>query len=337
MKHLKSILFLLLIGLTTTYAQKIHSPFEIIQIMTDSKVKYGVNALKEPIECPDYSEKLNYHDTYRVETETHVYSYKYEINEKAKPLLEKAEECFTARDMTGALEYYHKTLEADPTQHYVMTYIGQIYDKYRDYEQSIDWYKKAIEANYADYMAHWFLADAYFAINDYDKAVDEIVIARIMNRNNPRIKTSMDLILKKAKKSTVDWYFNPQIRLGRDADNDVMVEMGDNWTMYAMAKALWNYEPGYKESMGVKPDSYTMLEEQECLIAQLIGMENAKTKVKKDPQLNILKKVAKAKMLDEYILYEIFLPRSPSVVHQLSKPTILSIKDYVLNVRQAKI
>ena len=147
------------------------------------------------------------------------------------------------------------------------------------------------------------------------------------------IATSMVNIFKKAKRNTEDWCFNPQIAINKGEGNRIVVEMSADWTAYAMAKALWNFEPGYKESMGVAPDNYTTLEEKECLIAQLIGMENAKTNVKKNPQLRILKKAAENNYLEDYMLYEIFLPRSPQVALLLPEQTILSIKDYVLNVR----
>ena len=316
--------------------QKLHTPAEILKMISDSKLMYEIKILDKPIACSDYSDKLNSHDSYRVVTDSSLYTSQYEINDKARPLLDKAEEYFKANNPYSALMYYRMALDADSTQYYIMTYIGQMYDGQKDYEQSIQWYKKAIEKNYIDYMAHWFLADAYFAINDVNNALDEIVIARILNRNNQRIAASMVNIFKKAKRNTEDWCFNPQIAINKGEDNRIIVEMSADWTAYAMAKALWNFEPGYKESMGVAPDNYTTLEEKECLIAQLIGMENAKTNVKKDPQFRILKKAAENNHLEDYMLYEIFLPRSPQAALLLPEQTILSIKDYVLNVRNTK-
>jgi len=337
MKTLSTTLILFLIFITHAVAQqKFHTPAEILKMISDSKLMYEVKMLDKPIACPDYSNKLNAHDSYRVVTDSSLYTSQYEINDKARPLFDKAEEFFQAKNPYSALMYYRMALDADSTQYYIMTYIGQMYDGQKDYEQSIQWYKKAIEKNYIDYMAHWFLADAYFAINDVKNALDEIVIARILNRNNQRIAASMVNIFKKAKRDTEDWCFNPQIAINKGEGNRVIVEMSADWTAYAMAKALWNFEPGYKESMGVAPDNYTTLEEKECLIAQLIGLENAKTNVKKNPQLRILKKAAENNHLEDYMLYEIFLPRSPQVALLLPEQTIISIKDYVLNVRNTK-
>lgn len=124
--------------------------------------------------------------------------------------------------------------------------------------------------------------------------------------------------------------------INKGEGNRVIVEMSADWTAYAMAKALWNFEPGYKESMGVAPDNYSTIEEKECLFALLAGMENAKTSVKNNPQLMILKKATENNHLEDYMLYEVFLPRSPQVAYQLSEQAIQSIKDYVLNVRNTK-
>ena len=297
---------------------------------------YEIKTLNKPVACPDYSDRLNYLDSYRVETDSGFYTCKYGINDKAKPLYEQAEEYFKSDNPYSALMYYKMALDADSSLYYIMTYIGQIYDKQGDFESSIAWYKKAIAKNYIDYMAHWFLADAYFAINDMKNALDEIVIARILNRNNTRIEASMVNILKKAKRSVKNWCFNPQIAIYKATDHNIAVELTDRWTAYALAKALWNCEPGYKESMGVASNTYSTIEETECLFAQLVGMDNAKIDIKKDPQLRILKEAAENNHLNDYMLYEIFLPKTPGVAYQLSEQVILSIKDYVLDIRYSK-
>jgi hypothetical protein len=46
-----------------------------------------------------------------------------------------------------------------------------------------------------------------------------------------------------------------------------------------------------------------------------------------------LMEASNQKMLDQYILYEIFLPENPQVAYQLPEQTILGIKDYILKVR----
>jgi tetratricopeptide (TPR) repeat protein len=319
------------------YSQKIHSNFEIIKLMTDSKLKYEIKSLDKPVLNTDYSAKLNHSDCYRVVSDSGIQTFQFKVKDQAYQKLQKAEMYFQANDIDNALLWYKSTLEVDSALYTVMTYIGQMYEKKKDPVEAINWYKKATRNNYIDFMAHWFMADNYKSINELKNAVDEIVIARILNRNNPRIKKSFDNIFLKARRDTTDWYFNPQIEITNPSENTISISMNDKWVGYAMTKALWMYEPGYSESMGVKKGLYSTLEDRECLITLLIGQINAKTKIKDDPEFLILNQAVKNNCLEEYILYEIVLPKTPAVAYQLPEKTILGIKKYILDVRNKKI
>jgi len=335
MKRLISFLLITLI-FQIGFGQKLHSPAELLKIMSDSKLSFQIDILKKEIQCSDKSEKLNYHSYYRLSTDSGLYTFTYKIRDDVKPVFDKAEAFFQSGISDSAIFYYKETLKADSTLYNVMTYIGQVYGSKKDYQNAIAWYEKAISKNYIDYMAHWFLADTYLDMKDTKNALDEITIAQILNRNNLRIKKSLTYIFEKAKMSTDDWCFNPQVEINKISDTKINISANEKWLAYAMAKAIWNFEPGYKESMGVAPGQYSTIEDKECLVSLLIGLENSKTKIKNDPQLSILKKATEKKYLDEYILYEIVLPENPLVAFQLPEKTILNIKDYILNVRNEK-
>lgn len=326
-KHL--ILCAFVFAALTVLAQKIHSPLEILKMLENSDVKYTIMALKEKIPQKDYSEKLNSNNYYRVITDSSIYSMGYK-NEN--PFFNRAEELYkTSKD--SALYLYKLAFDADTTMYLALTYAGQVSDLLGDMESAMAYYKKAISKNYIDYMAHWFLADDYLLVGDVKNAVQEIVIAQILNRNNPRIKKSMNEIFAKAKLKMEDWYFTPQIRLQGMPDKSVQLEMDLDWFGYGMAKALWDFEPGYRASMGVDSGAISTTEYRECLISQAISMLNKKAKNKKSAQLQVLQKAVKEHFLQEYILYEVILPETPFVAYQLPENTILSIKDYLLKVR----
>jgi tetratricopeptide (TPR) repeat protein len=302
--------------------------------MNDSKIAYQVQTLDKRIECPDYSKKLNYHNSYQISKDSsHISVISFHPNDNAKPYFDKAEELFQSKKFEDAIEAYKMALTEDSTLYNVMTYIGQIYENKNDYFNAVQWYQKAIRKNYIDYMAHWFLADAYFRQKDLNHAVEEIVIAKILNRNNPRIQQSMNSIFNQAKLKIDDWYFNPQIEINETAPGKVKVAMDEKWMAYGMAKALWIYEPGYKELMGISKDQHSIIEDRECLVSLIIGLENAKIKIKKDAQLRILKQAAENNYLDQYILYELWLPQNPYIAYTLPEKTISSIKDYILKIR----
>jgi len=326
------LIFGLLLMVTAVDSQKLHTTPEILQLMSDSKLGYEIKELDKPILCKDYSDKLNKHDCYRVSTDSSIETFANTLNDQSLPLFNKAESFFQSNP-DSALFYYKLALNADPKLFFVMTYIGQIYENKSDLVNAIEWYKKAISKNYIDYMAHWFLADAYDATGNLEKALDEIVIAQILNRNNDRIKGSMNRILKKANKSTEEWYFNPQIKIIKKSEESISVATDEKWIGYGMVKALWEFEPGYKESMGIKNKEHSTLEDKECLVALFATLENSKANIDNDPQLRILKEAVNKNFINEYIFYEILLPEKPIIAYQLFEDAILKIKDYILTVR----
>jgi len=335
MKKVFKILVLFIISIPVC-AQNNPTSFDILKIMSNSKIGYQVKELVKPIKSADYSKKLNFNNSFREIKDSTITTSAYNIKVLSEPTLQKAESYFQAKDYTNALKSYKTALKDDSTLFFVMTYIGQMYEKQRDNANSIYWYNKAISNNYIDYMAHWFLADNYISTGNLKNSIDEIVIARILNRNNQRIKKSMNSIFQKAKRDTLDWYFTPQIEINKVAEGKIDVITNAKWTGYAMAKALWKFEPGYAESKGVKKNEHSTLEDRECLNVLLNALENSKTKIAKDPQLRILKEAAEKELLDEYILYEIILPDNPYIAFQLSGETISGIKDYILNVRNKR-
>lgn len=326
----------LLVLVVTAYTQTIHTPAEILKIMSDSKIGYGIEMLKTKVESKDRSQNLNQHNYYRVQTDSAIETRSFKPNEAAIPLFDNAETFFGSGDYDLALKFYNQALEADTSLYYIMTYIGQIYEHKGDFENVKTWYLKAIDHNYIDYMAHWFLADAYFATNDLKNAVDEITIARILNRNNPRIKDSMSRIYKKAKLNTNDWSFTPQMILKKESDTSIKIAVDDKWMGYALPKALWLYEPGYKTSMGVREGEYSTLEDKECLVDLLVALANSGKNYKNDPQLSVLKKATDQGYFHEYIMYEVVLPDKPFVAFQLPVASLVKIKDYILKVRSGK-
>lgn len=316
-------------------SQNLHSPAEILKIMENSKISYEMNVLENPISCVDRSDNLVDQNFYRIKTDSSILTYSYKLKEEAKPYFEKAEIHFNNRNLDSARIYYEKVLEIDPSYFKVMTFIGQMYGSMGNLDKSLEWYKRTIEANYIDYLAHWLIADIYRMKGDIEEAVSEITIANILNRNNPRLKELQSEIYRFAKIKTKDWCFNPQMEITSDGEK-VKIAFNEVWIGYAMPKALWKYETGYKESMGIKSNQYSTLEDKECLLNLIVALQNSKADYKKYPEIVTLKKAVDKNYLSEYILFEILLPEHPFTACQFSEETINKIKDYVLTIRYLK-
>ncbi len=330
----QSLLLLSLLFVFSAGAQSLHTPDEIFKLLSNSKLSYEIQLLNKTIPCPDRSKNVIDHNYYRRKTNSGLTLYKFSINKKAKPLFDKAEFFFQSKMPDSALVYYQLALNADTSLYFIMTYIGQIYEMKNEMTKAMDWYKKAIDKNYIDYMAHWFLADAYADHNKLKKATDEIVVAQILNRNNPRIKVSMKNIFEKSGRDTTDWCFQPQMQIIK-TPNKIIIATSKKWMGYALAKALWLYEPGYRKSMGVTGNIST-LEEKECLFSLLVALKNGNIDIKNDPALYTLQNAVKHKEFNAYLLYEVILPQYPIVASQLPKPALLEIKDYILKTRNKK-
>lgn len=302
--------------------------------MEKSELVYSIQKLEEPIPAPIRSTNLNFNNVYRKDSATILLTKTYSLSEEGKKSSAEAEKHFAAREYDKAVEMYKKVLETDPEYYTVMTYIGQVYGIQGKKEQAKIWYLKAIESNYIDYMAHWFLADLYAETGKNDKALEEITIAQILNRNNPRIQMSLEQIYKANKLKTPEWTFHPQVLIDSTEDKTIKIQFGNNWMGYALGKAVWLYEPGYSESMGVKRGNVSTITERECLVMLLSTLE--KKAYKKNPEFKVLKETLDNGEMDLYIVYEVMLPKYPAIAYSLSERTINLVKDYVIKYRGGK-
>ena len=328
--------YFLLIGLFTllahcSLAQEIHSVAEILKIMEESQVSYEINILSSVIPDEDRSGKLNYHIYYRKLKDGNLLTYQYERDSSLEVLISRAESLFADKKYAEAQQIYLDVVSKDSTAYDIMVYIGQIYGIQGDFAKEASWYEKVIGLNYIDYMAHWFLADNYLKQGRKKDALKEISIAQVLNRNNPRVHKSLTNIFDQNGLNVKEWAFTPQIMLDSTDDNHVKISYSNPWLGYAMAKAVWKYEPGYRVSMGIEGNNASTTEERECLAALLSSVD--KKQMKKDPIFLALNYAIDKEMVNEYIFYEILLPKYPVVVNQLPQTFIEEIANYLVEVR----
>lgn len=317
-------------------AQKLHKPDEIHKIMEDSKIGYNIQFIDTVFDCPDLSEKVIAHQYYQVRDDSAYYLKKIPNNPESRIYFDKAEEYFSKQDFDSAMKYYQMAVQIDSMQFASMTYMAQIYGIQKKTDSAMYWYNKVISRNFIDYMAHWFLADLYKDLGDFDKACEEIAIAQVLNRNNPRLKASFDNIMYKSKRANENWCFQPEIDVRKLSDTSVYIGFTKKWMGYALAKAVWDYEPGYRESMGAGESVFSLTEAKECIVFQVTAMEANGFDLKKETPFKYLLAAMEKNMLDEYLLYEILLPQYPIAASNLPPETIRRISNYVLTVRNRK-
>lgn len=331
----KLILFVALcVSVFLVNAQKLHSIQEILEIMGDSDLSYSISN-DAALETPDYTDKLVSNDIYRVKEDGQHYVIKnYELTKEASGYFDDAEEFFQQKNFADARKNYQKVLEICPSYFKAMVYIGDTYFHEKDFDKAQLWYQKAIDNNYIDYLAHWALSNTFLNKGEYSKALKEISIAKVLNRNNPRLTTKLQEIYKFNKKQYNDWYLTPLYYVDEAYDSKkekdiVKVSYKDYWLPYAMVKAVWAYEPGYAESMGSDPVG--LVQEKEAIAAVLMTVD--KKIAKKDIALKTLQYAVDNKEFETYVVFERILPENPQISLYLEPEAIEGIADYIVNMR----
>ena len=329
---MKSKILILICALVVLSFAKDENPLqEAMEIIKESKTLYSLKYLDKPIPVPDRSRLINY-PVYR-EKKGDGYDVKaIKATGEAKKLLDKAENYFGSHQYAKARDAYTLALQEDPKLYSAITYIGQTYGIEKNWDKAELWYKKAIEANYVDFLAHWLLADVYKIKGQKEKALDEISIAKVLNRNNPRLEALRKEIYGLNGLNIKNWTFNPQVRMSRDSvTGNVNIVADSIWSYYAFVQAAWFYEPVYK----AKAKKYSMPQAmyRECLMGFLPFIGD-KALVDSVDVLKRLVKVIEADKLDEFVFYDMLLLDYPTASFQLDKKQIEGLKDYLIWANQ---
>lgn len=329
---MKSKILILICALVVLSFAKDENPLqEAMEIIKESKTLYSLKYLDKPIPVPDRSRLINY-PVYR-EKKGDSYDVKaIKATGEAKKLLDKAENYFGSHQYAKARDAYTLALQEDPKLYSAITYIGQTYGIEKNWDKAELWYKKAIEANYVDFLAHWLLADVYKIKGQKEKALDEISIAKVLNRNNPRLEALRKEIYGLNGLNIKNWTFNPQVRMSRDSvTGNVNIVADSIWSYYAFVQAAWFYEPVYK----AKAKKYSMPQAmyRECLMGFLPFIGD-KALVDSVDVLKRLVKVIEADKLDEFVFYDMLLLDYPTASFQLDKKQIEGLKDYLIWANQ---
>ena len=321
-------------------AQEVHSPSELLEIINASELIYQIEIAEGQINQETF-ERVNNNYYYQEFDSEGLSIAEYIFEGEDSTTLVLAEQHFAKSDMIAARKSYQQVLDRQPRAAILMTYIGQTYGIQEDWDNAAAWYRKAIEANYIDYMAHWFLADVLSKQERHEEAAEEITLAYVLNRNNPRLLTAMKRLYGEAKLDYQEWEFDPNYTLTplMTGEPTVVLTADENWLGYAIAKAVWTYEPGYRKRMtGSDEDNFSSLEEREAILALVINnAKNGKIKKSKEiPSLIYLKKALDQELLSSFIFVEIWSRQYPLIAYTQSPAVIRQLAAYVKLVRSEK-
>ncbi len=337
------LLTFLTFGLAPLDGQEFNSPEQILQIIQDSKLSYELRmAPDDSLRALQHRDKLVAPGALRDERQI-LTSYRsvMKADSTADSLRQEAERAFAKGDLGMARDRYLKLLERWPVNSQILTALAKLYTAEGKQDQAYLLLRKATAANPIDFEAQRYLARNLQQSGKADKALEHIALAHLLNRNDADIFRDLQAILAANKREYDAWDFVPIYSIEDAADHrrNVLIgrRQGLHWMMYAMCKACWAYEPGYKEQQSRDSDELPiMLEEKECLANLAMSYKRRRARQQEAFPLQGIEVLSQAIAdlhVDTFALYELILPRDPEFAMQLSKPTMKRLVAYLLRFR----
>ena len=315
-----------------TFSQELKNIREIFMIMDQSELSYLLDISKDK-QYPTYERQRLYHNYYlKIDERGNRLFRVYEPDSAAEASLSKAEAYFGAQKTFEARQKYQEAYALDSSNFSTLTYIAQTYGIEKNWKMAETYYLKALEKNPVDYMNHWFIADVYRNTNRQDLCLQHLIFAHVYNRNHQAIEEELIKTLKLRKIKVPEWNFTPQIDLHQTDPETVSIVCSIEWLSYGIVKAVWNFEPDYRESYGVSEGEFTMFEELEGLAGLVDGTKSNK-KFQKTPMMKSLQAAFDQSMIRGFIFYEILLPQYPKAAIQLSDAQLAEAANYFLQIR----
>jgi len=242
----------------------------------------------------------------------------YQLRPGVQRLFDEGEEYFKFKAYAEAITSWRAALQLDPSCHFLETMIGDAHFARGDYAQAKKSFQEAIAANRIDYQAHWFLADTCARLGERDAVVPSLLRAHLYNRYNPRVLARLKQTLAENRQRWLDWDFVPQYRLA-EANGKVEVRTQEEWVGYALAKALWKFEPDYPEPGAKEETALNARQEREAALMYLAQFKDETR----------LHGIVAAGFFNEFSLYETAIRKWPQTARLLPAEDVERLVGYL--------
>jgi tetratricopeptide (TPR) repeat protein len=316
------------------------------KLIDDSSVKYEIR--KIPNRPQTQRSKLNPLGLYIEEGgKGRLYIRSYEdalgSNDVVASLKKESGDAFQKKDYAAAQASYLKLLQLDPMNSVLMTKIGRCSELTGNIGEATGWYRKAVRSNFYDYLAHMLLAGMLLKEGKGDEAQREAATALVLNRNDSRMRSGLDGVLKRAGKRYAGNDWDPRLVVEGDGTQYVevsFVDDGINWEPYAVCKAAWLTEEAFRmKMMHDRNDPERLVEEMTCMTYMF--RENAGAGRAKPKRGDTVPGSMPASMNDgemkAFVTFEMVLPEDPAIVFNMNADSVRPVVDYVLSRRVAPL
>jgi tetratricopeptide (TPR) repeat protein len=245
----------------------------------------------------------------------------------------KVEADFQAKRYGVARTAYQALTQREPDCVRGWLYLGDSYFFEGNDKDALSAYEHAQALRPDDAPPYFFRGQTLARLGRRDEAVADFRKALSIH---PHYSTLEALLSTGAKQLGVELQggFAPRVlvkgappTIEVDMQNDLPGPDGVAWMAYGLCKALWIGDEAHRRDMTGQPThAFTFIEEKECLV-NLVAM--AMTKGAKGPELVRLQAIAKAGLIDAFIVYELAARRQPTIALTLAPPQRALVERYV--------
>jgi tetratricopeptide (TPR) repeat protein len=234
-------------------------------------------------------------------------------NTPADQAMRAAEAAFARHDFEEAIKNYSKVLESDPKNYSAVLFIGDTYFAEKNWTKAGEWYQKAIDLDPNKETAHRYYADMLLKNGEIEKSRAQFIQGVIAEPYNPISwralqgwATTNKLQLKRVHVDTPNNVSQTgEKNITITLDPKAPAETSTLWLSYGLTKAKWHGDEFKKQFPEEKQYRHSLAEETDALTAAAtvwIEVNEKKKAAPKDPNLILLLKLYRAKMIEPYVL-----------------------------------
>lgn len=336
---------------STARAGDVLGPADYLKITIDSKLTYrmGFEPSKSPAKMPECPRRDA--STRVVHDGTTTKLVAWTVNADAQKFIAEAEPLYQAKKYAEAGAKYHAAIAADPQAvigH--LSYGDTLLFGANDAEGALAAYRRGIALDPTLPLGHYFAQTALVHLGRGDEAREELIEAVALHPAYLETIESADPARWNMRRILRHPFDPPEGMIGGDAKKGIDVRMNKDgrWLGYAVCKAAWANEPRFAKQHVA--DGWSVAEESACIANELMAtynstlshLEEAQKKsasLRPIPEVEViaamptlehhLYDVAKAGLLEGYILTEIIGRHCPLGLSTLDAKSMKSVRDYI--------
>jgi tetratricopeptide (TPR) repeat protein len=238
---------------------------------------------------------------------------KFSDNPQVEQAMEAGEAAFSRRDFDQAIGDYSKALELDPKNYTAALFIGNTYDKEKQFAKGAQWYERAIQLDPNTETAYRYYADMLAKEGDMIKARTMLIHAAVAEPYNQIVWRELHAWATLTHTHVNEVFVAvPAPVQDQPKGYKESPEIGAVWQQYRAVAAQWKTgdefkkhfpeEKQYRHSLPEEADALTAAAK---LVQRLAGDPKTAPELAHNPNAKLLLELYDAGMIEPYVLFSL--------------------------------